>query len=68
MLADEPTAHQDAGFGQRVLDTIRDHANAGGAFLIVSHDRQTLDACDRVLAMRDGTLSGDAHAREEFGL
>jgi putative ABC transport system ATP-binding protein len=56
-LADEPTAHQDLGFGQRVLDTIRDHANAGGAFLIVSHDTQTLDACDRVLVMRDGTLS-----------
>jgi putative ABC transport system ATP-binding protein len=56
-LADEPTAHQDAGFGQRVLDTIRDHANSGGAFLIVSHDTQTLDACDRVLTMRDGTLS-----------
>ena len=67
-LADEPTAHQDAGFGQRVLDTIRDHANTGGAFLIVSHDRQTLEACDRVLAMRDGTLSGDEHTRDEFGL
>jgi putative ABC transport system ATP-binding protein len=56
-LADEPTAHQDAGFGQRVLDTVRDHANTGGAFLIVSHDKQTLDFCDRVLTMRDGTLT-----------
>ena len=56
-LADEPTAHQDAGFGARVLDTVRAHAASGGAFLLVSHDRQTLDACDRVLTMRDGTVS-----------
>lgn len=57
MLADEPTAHQDAGFADRVLDVLRDHARDGGAFLIVSHDRQTLGACDRVLTMRDGRLS-----------
>jgi ABC-type lipoprotein export system ATPase subunit len=56
-LADEPTAHQDAGFARRVLDTIRRHAETGGAFLIVSHDRLALDACDRTLTMRDGTLS-----------
>ena len=57
MLADEPTAHQDAGFGRRVLDVIRAHADAGGAFVIVSHDKLTLDACDRVLTMRDGSLA-----------
>lgn len=56
MLADEPTAHQDAGFARRVLDTIRMHAEAGGAFVIVTHDPLALDACDRVLTMRDGTL------------
>lgn len=56
-LADEPTAHQDAGFAARVLDTVRAHAGDGGAFILVSHDRQTLDACDRVVTMRDGTLS-----------
>jgi putative ABC transport system ATP-binding protein len=56
-LADEPTAHQDAGFAGRVLATIRRHADAGAAFLIVSHDRLALDACDRVLTMRDGMLS-----------
>ena len=56
MLADEPTAHQDAGFARRVLAAIRTHAEAGGAFVIVSHDQLALDACDRVLTMRDGTL------------
>lgn len=56
MLADEPTAHQDAGFAQRVLAAIRMHADDGSAFVIVSHDRIALDACDRVLTMRDGTL------------
>jgi putative ABC transport system ATP-binding protein len=56
MLADEPTAHQDAGFARRVLAAIRTHADEGGAFVIVTHDQLALDACDRVLTMRDGTL------------
>lgn len=56
LLADEPTAHQDAGFGRRVLTAMRSHADAGGAFVVVSHDPLALDACDRVLTMRDGVL------------
>ncbi|MCW2495553.1 ATP-binding cassette domain-containing protein [Jatrophihabitans sp.] len=56
LLADEPTAHQDHGWAQAVLDALRAQADAGGALLVVSHDPQTLDSCDRVLTMVDGTL------------
>jgi putative ABC transport system ATP-binding protein len=57
LLADEPTAHQDRGWGQAVLDAMRDHADTGAAMIVVSHDPQTLDFCDRVLIMVDGVLS-----------
>jgi putative ABC transport system ATP-binding protein len=56
LLADEPTAHQDAGWGQAVLDAMRAHSDAGAAVLMVSHDQQSLDFCDRRLTMIDGTL------------
>jgi ABC-type lipoprotein export system ATPase subunit len=57
LLADEPTAHQDRGWGQAVLDAMREHVDSGAAMVVVSHDPQTLDFCDRVLIMVDGTLS-----------
>ncbi len=56
ILADEPTAHQDRGWGQVVLDALRARADAGSALLLVSHDAQTLESCDRVLTMVDGTV------------
>lgn len=57
LLADEPTAHQDHGWAAVALDIMRGHAHEGGAFILVSHDAQALDSCDRVLTMRDGTLT-----------
>ena len=57
LLADEPTAHQDRGWGQAVLDAMRDHADTGAAIVVVSHDPQTLEFCDRVQIMTDGELA-----------
>lgn len=57
LLADEPTAHQDHGWGDVVLDLLRDHAAEGGSCVLVSHHRQALDRTDRLLNMTDGTLS-----------
>lgn len=56
VLADEPTAHQDAGFAGIVLDLLREYADAGGACVLVSHHAATLARADRVLTMRDGVL------------
>lgn len=57
LLADEPTAHQDHGWGDVVLDLLRDHAAEGGSCVLVSHHRQALDRTDRVVHMADGTLA-----------
>ncbi|PZS04764.1 MAG: hypothetical protein DLM56_05165 [Pseudonocardiales bacterium] len=56
MLADEPTAHQDAALGDVLFETMRDHARAGGGFLIATHNPDTWGHCDRVLSMHDGQL------------
>jgi putative ABC transport system ATP-binding protein len=60
LLADEPTAHQDHGWGDAVLNLIREHADEGGASVLVSHHQQALDRADRLLFMRDGTLQEQA--------
>jgi putative ABC transport system ATP-binding protein len=56
LLADEPTAHQDHGWGDVVLDLLREHAAEGAACVLVSHHRQALDRGDIVHTMTDGTL------------
>lgn len=57
LLADEPTAHQDHGWGDVVLDLVRDHAADGAACVLVSHHRQALARADTTLRMTDGVLS-----------
>jgi ABC-type lipoprotein export system ATPase subunit len=56
VLADEPTAHQDAGFTDVVFGEMRELARTGSAFLIATHNPDTWHHCDRVLSMSDGEL------------
>ena len=56
VLADEPTAHQDAGFTDIVFDRMRELSGRGSTFLIATHNPDTWHHCDRVLSMSDGEL------------
>ncbi len=56
VLADEPTAHQDADWGDVIFAAMRDLARTGSAFLIATHNPDTWHHADRVLSMRDGEL------------
>jgi putative ABC transport system ATP-binding protein len=60
LLADEPTAHQDRGHADRLLDAVSDAAREGTAVLVATHDQQAWAAADRVLSMRDGRLAEGA--------
>ena len=60
ILADEPTAHQDRGGGEVVLDLLREHAAEGGASVLVSHHQQALERTDRLLRMGDGRFGAAA--------
>ena len=57
LLADEPTAHQDRGHADRLLDAVTDAAREGSAVLIATHDEVAWGRADRVLSMRDGVVT-----------
>jgi putative ABC transport system ATP-binding protein len=56
LLADEPTAHQDAGWTDALFTEFRALLRHGGACLIATHNPETWGYADRVLAMQDGEL------------
>jgi putative ABC transport system ATP-binding protein len=65
LLADEPTAHQDAGWTRVLFTAFRELVGAGAVCLIATHDPDTWQYADRVLVMADGELHegrpGPAH-------
>jgi ABC-type lipoprotein export system ATPase subunit len=60
LLADEPTAHQDRGHANRLLDAVAEAAHRGAAVLVATHDQQAWARADRVLSMRDGRVTDEA--------
>ena len=62
LVADEPTAELDSDSGQAVLTLLGELADRGTTIVVSTHEDQAADACDRVIALRDGTVetvSGD---------
>jgi putative ABC transport system ATP-binding protein len=57
LLADEPTAHQDRGHADGLLDALTGAADEGATVLVATHDEIAWSRADRVLFMRDGRLS-----------
>jgi putative ABC transport system ATP-binding protein len=58
LLADEPTGSLDSKRGREVLELLRELCHERGvATVIVSHDPVAAEYADRVLVLRDGTLS-----------
>jgi putative ABC transport system ATP-binding protein len=56
LFADEPTAHQDAGWTDAIFTQFRELLRTGSACLIATHDPETWGYADRILAMHDGEL------------
>ncbi|CAN5581727.1 ATP-binding cassette domain-containing protein [soil metagenome] len=56
LLADEPTAHQDALWSRRVLETLTEAVASGAACIVASHHRETVEYCNRVAGIRDGQV------------
>ncbi len=58
LLVDEPTAALDRARSHEVVKLLRDRAHESGvAVVMVTHDHDVLEYCDRVLEMVDGRLS-----------
>lgn len=61
VFADEPTGALDSRTGAEVMDTIlASQRQTGAALVVVTHDQEIADRCDRVLRLRDGVLDRDA--------
>ena len=58
LLMDEPTGELDSETSGRILETVRSVAT-DRATVIASHDRQALDATDRIIHLRDGRIEED---------
>jgi putative ABC transport system ATP-binding protein len=60
LLADEPTGNLDTNTGQEILGLIRDlHQRLGSTVVIVTHDMNVANSCDRTLSIRDGRIVDD---------
>ena len=56
LLADEPTGELDTTTADRVLQLLRDRADAGGAVIVVTHSAMVAAAADREIQLLDGKI------------
>ena len=64
LLADEPTGNLDTRSGEEILTLIRDvHSRFGSTVVIVTHDMDVAQSCERTIALRDGRIVEDVRRR-----
>ncbi len=66
VVADEPTGELDTDTGRTILEEFERVAE-NRAVVLASHDRDTLDICDRVLYLRDGAIASRTAHGEPTG-
>jgi putative ABC transport system ATP-binding protein len=56
ILADEPTGALDSENGAAVMNIIRKIVDKGTTAIVVTHDSQIANCCDRIIHMQDGMI------------
>lgn len=60
VFADEPTGALDSVTGSEVLDILMQRTvGMGKSLVMVTHDRQVAQRCDRILQLQDGKITAD---------
>ena len=63
LLLDEPTGDLDAENTRRVLELVRETADAGTAVLLVTHERAAASYADVCYTMAEGRLERDGNRK-----
>jgi len=62
LLADEPTGALDSKTGEEILALFKRLQQDGHTVVLITHDPDVAQHCDRIFSMRDGRLSEEARA------
>lgn len=64
ILGDEPTGNLDSASSAEIIDMMREiNLTSGMTFILVTHDPDVAEACDRVIHMRDGVVVSEVCPR-----
>ena len=64
IFADEPTGNLDAATGHEIVDLLfARRAETGATLIIITHDPELAERCDRVVTLADGRIAEDRPAR-----
>lgn len=62
VMGDEPTGDLDTATSAEIVSVMRDiNTERGTTFVLVTHNPEVADACDRTIHMRDGVVEADGH-------
>ncbi|PWB55900.1 MAG: ABC transporter ATP-binding protein [Candidatus Methanoperedenaceae archaeon] len=59
LLADEPTGAVDTKTREVIVNLLKGLSEKGQTIIVVTHDMDVARQTDRIITMRDGTISGD---------
>ena len=57
ILADEPTGSLDSRNSAQIMEILRSASDAGRTVVVITHDPEVAQRCDRVIHFRDGTIT-----------
>lgn len=59
LMADEPTGNLDSTTGEAILQLFESLHDEGLTIIMVTHDDEVADRCERILRLRDGQIERD---------
>ena len=59
LLADEPTGNLDSATGRSILELFDELHNEGLTIIMVTHDENVAERCNRILRLADGLVASD---------
>ncbi|GAB4179088.1 MAG: ABC transporter ATP-binding protein [Calditrichia bacterium] len=68
ILADEPTGNLDSESEQEILSLFKKLHKEGKTIVVVTHDQNIADACERVIFLRDGQIISDVKNEKQLSI